>query len=81
MRNLRQNPRVTLAIDDTRGGGDVVIFEGEAELLPQPATEVVPPAYFAKYAAGIEHLGMTQQAMVETYRQAVRVRPSRFLSW
>lgn len=81
VRNLRQNPRATLALDGTKEGGDVVIIETEAELLAQPSAEVVPPAYVEKYATGIAGLGMTPEAMTAEYRQAVRLRPTRFLSW
>ena len=33
IRNLRKNKRVTLALDDSKEGEDVVIVEGTAELL------------------------------------------------
>ena len=81
IRNLTHNPRATLSLDDTKFGGDVVLMEAEAELLARPSAEVVPPAYFEKYAAGIEGLGMTPEEMTATYRQAVRLRPTRFVSW
>lgn len=81
VRNLRRNPRATLTLDDTKNGGDVVIVEAEAELLVQPAAEVVPPAYVEKYAAGIVGLGMTPEGMTAAYRQAIRLRPTRFLTW
>jgi PPOX class probable F420-dependent enzyme len=81
VRNLRQNPRATLALDDTKHGGDVVIVEAEAELLAQPSAEVVPPAYVEKYAAGIAGLGMTEESMTAEWPQAIRLRPTRFLSW
>lgn len=50
IRNLTQNPRATLSLDDTKFGGDVVLMEAEAELLARPSAEVVPPAYFEKFA-------------------------------
>src|SRR5215469_3639763 len=47
IRNLRQNPRVTLALDNTKDGEDMVILEGKAELLPDPAVKPTLPAYAA----------------------------------
>lgn len=81
VRNLRDNPRATLALDGTKNGGDVVIVEAEAELLAEPTADVVTPAYLEKYAAGIAGLGMTPEAMTAEYRQAIRLRPTRFLNW
>jgi PPOX class probable F420-dependent enzyme len=81
VRNLRGNPRTTLAIDDTRGGGDVVLIEGESELLAEPAATVVPPAYVEKYRQGIRQLGVDEGAMFARYSQAVRVTPKRFVHW
>lgn len=81
VRNLRVNPRATLALDDTRDGGDVVILEAAAELLAEPSAEVLPPAHVEKYAAGIAGLEMTPESMTAEYRLAVRLRPTRFLNW
>ena len=80
-RNLRANPNVVLALDDTNGGGDVAIIEGRAELLPQPSVDVVAAAYFEKYAAGIAGLGTTPDQLMADDRLAVRVRPTRLVSW
>ncbi len=37
IRNLRQNPHVILALDNTKQGVDPITLEGEAELLDDPA--------------------------------------------
>ncbi len=47
IRNLRKNVRVTLALDDTKQGEDVVIVEGTAKLLDNP--EYKSP-YTSKFA-------------------------------
>src|SRR6516225_1171468 len=36
IRNVQQNPTVTLALDNTKEGEDMVILEGKAELLQDP---------------------------------------------
>ena len=81
VRNLRANPQVMIAVDDTRGGGDVALVEGTAELLTEPTAAVAPPAYFEKYADLIASLGWTADAMAAQYSQPIRVTPTRFLSW
>src|SRR5579863_5896105 len=56
IRNLRQNPHVTLALDDTHDGEDVVVIEGTAELVDDFDLSAGVPAYTAKYAAQIAQL-------------------------
>ena len=57
LRNLARQPRVSLALDDTRGGDDVVRFEGTAEVAEDhPAADGVPE-YVAKYSERIAELG------------------------
>lgn len=81
VRNLRHDPRVIIAVDDTHGGSDVVLLEGEAALPEQPAKEVVTPAYGQKYREGMKHLGLSEDQMVAEYPQVIRVRPTRFMGW
>ena len=78
IRNLRQNPHVMLAMDNTRGGGDVVTLEGEAELLDDPTINTTMPAYVAKYAAHIKRIGYTPETMAQAYSQAIRITPTKF---
>jgi PPOX class probable F420-dependent enzyme len=81
IRNLRKNPRVTLALDDTKQGEDVVIVEGTAELLDDPEISVMLPAYVAKYGAFIQDLGWTPESMAADYSLGIRVTPTKFKSW
>jgi hypothetical protein len=57
IRNLRKNARVTLALDETKQGEDVVIFESTAELLENPEISVLLPAYVEKYGVNIQDMG------------------------
>ena len=57
IRNLRKNARITLALDDTKQGEDVVIVEGTAELLDDPNMSVILPAYVEKYGAIMQSMG------------------------
>ena len=81
IRNLRNNARVTLALDDTRQGEDVVIVEGTAELLDNPDISVMLPEYVEKYGALIQGLGWTRASMAADYSVGIRVTPTKFRSW
>jgi PPOX class probable F420-dependent enzyme len=81
VRNLRNNARVTLALDETKQGDDVVIVEGTAELLDNPEISVTLPAYVEKYGALIQSMGWTPESMAADYSRAIRVTPTKFRSW
>ncbi len=78
VRNLRQNPQVALALDDTKGGGDVVTIEGTAELLDDPTMLPTLPAYAEKYASHLKAMGWTAEHMSTSYNQAIRITPTKF---
>lgn len=78
LRNIRKNPRVTLALDETEGGTDVVIVEGTAELIDDPQISVEMPAYVEKYGTLLQSRGWTPESMASDYSQAIRVTPTKF---
>ena len=78
MRNLRQNPHVSLALDDTRTGDDVVTIEGTVELVNDPAILPTLPAYAEKYAGKLKEMGWTPEQMSKSYNQAIRITPTKF---
>ncbi len=80
VRNLRENPHVTLALDDTKGGEDVIIIEGEAELLqPGDDASMANPAYAGKYSEEIRSQNWDIQELAKEYSQGIRVTIRRFL--
>lgn len=81
IRNIQHNPHITLALDGTRQGGDVVIVEGEAELLSEPPPNLNLAAFGEKYASMIKAMGVEPERMVEQYSQLIRIKPTKFLSW
>ena len=81
IRNIQRNPNVMLALEAKDEGGDIVLFEGKAELLSQSASQAIPDAYKQKYAEGIKGLGTTPEQMAATYSQAIRITPTKFISW
>ncbi len=80
IRNLRQNHSVTLALDDTKKGHDVVILEGTAELLGQGDRSVTLQAYGEKYREGLRRIGVTVEAFTTLYSQPIRVTPVRLIT-
>jgi PPOX class probable F420-dependent enzyme len=81
VRNLRHDPRVTIALDDTRTGHDVVLFEGEAGLVSVRDESAAVAAYLSKYAELLSEMKWRPEAYVESYSQAIVVRPTRFVVW
>jgi PPOX class probable F420-dependent enzyme len=78
IRNLRQNSHVTLALDDTHEGEDVIVIDGEAELLNNPDVSATLAAYTQKYAESMQAMNMTAEQMAQTYSQGIRIRPTKF---
>lgn len=78
LRNIAANARVSVAIDDTRGGGDVISVDGTAvHDTGEPAQQTMV-AYQDKYAEPIRGLGFTDaEAMAAEYSAAIVVTPTR----
>lgn len=80
VRNLREHPTVTLALDGANDGHDVVIIEGEAALLAAGEATPEHPRYAQKYARHFARVDWTPTQMKVTYSQAIRITPTRFFS-
>ncbi|HZU65805.1 MAG TPA: TIGR03667 family PPOX class F420-dependent oxidoreductase [Ktedonobacteraceae bacterium] len=78
VRNLRHSSHVTLALDNTDGGEDVIVIDGEAELLTDPDINATLAAYKQKYAADFKEMNTTAEEMAKSYSQGIRVRPTKF---
>jgi PPOX class probable F420-dependent enzyme len=81
VRNLSTNPRVTIALDETRQGEDIVILDGEATLTTEPRDSERVHIYLRKYATLLAEMNWSPDAYLADYTQAILVRPTRFLSW
>jgi PPOX class probable F420-dependent enzyme len=75
-RNIAANPRVSLNLNSTPSGTEVVIIEGRAELVEGPAAHE-ESEYVAKYEAAIEDLGMTPEAFAADYPVRIHIQPTR----
>ena len=73
--------QITLALDGTKQGEDVVTVEGEAELLSEPSRNMTVPTYFEKYASSIKNMGVDPERMAEGYSQPIRIKPTKFIAW
>ena len=69
------------ALGDTEDDFDVGMFEGTAELLDRPTSEVLPVGHLAKYARQLAAMGLMTEEYAATYSQAIRIRPVRYLPW
>lgn len=81
LRNLRKNARVTLALDETKQGEDVVIVEGRAEILDNADVSVMLPAYEEKYGALIQEMYQAPEEMAAEFSVGIRITPTKFRSW
>ncbi len=77
LRNIAERGKVSLNFDGDKNGGDIVVFEADAQIVADapPANEV--DGYVEKYAQGIKSIGMTPESFGQTYRAAVRFTPTK----
>lgn len=81
VRNLTANPRVTIALDDTKQGQDLVILDGEATLTELNAQSDDVAAYLRKYEQSLTEMNWSPEAYLAEYTRVILVRPMRFLEW
>src|SRR5262249_40621304 len=77
IRNIRQNPNVILALDDSKDGEDVIIIEGTAGLVSEPTVTTELDDYVAKYEVMMRDINLDPKKMATLYSQAIRVTPTR----
>jgi PPOX class probable F420-dependent enzyme len=77
IRNINQNPRVAFAVDDTKGGGDVIRMEGTAEIVEGYPLAHEVPDYLAKYDGPIQYIGYDAESFAKAYSVAIRVTPAK----
>ena len=77
MKNLIRNPRVALNLNSDFSGGDIAIFQAEANLNGAPVSEEEFNRYLTKYEEGMRGLGLTPALLKANY-QTVRLLPIKF---
>ena len=77
LRNIEANPHVSLGLDVTDIGRDIIRFEGTAMRAPgHPLADQVPE-YAAKYAERIGAIFGTVERFAEAFSEAIVITPSR----
>ncbi|HET9416691.1 MAG TPA: pyridoxamine 5'-phosphate oxidase family protein [Candidatus Limnocylindria bacterium] len=79
--NLREEPRVMLAVGTPGPEFEVELIEATAELPDQPATEMIPEGFGAKYRELLRRAGLSVQRFAEVYSQPIVLKPTRFLGY
>lgn len=73
LRNIEQNPKVSLNFDSDGLGGDIVRFDGTARVDPDAPLATGVPEMMEKYADGIKRIGTTPEGFAESFSVAIRV--------
>ncbi|HEX9988852.1 MAG TPA: pyridoxamine 5'-phosphate oxidase family protein [Chloroflexia bacterium] len=81
IRNLQSNTQTIFALDDTKGGGEVIVIEGEAALLEHGSVTPALPAYEEKYAPQLARFGWTGESMGREYTEPIRITPKRIMGF
>lgn len=79
--NLRENPRVMLALGEPEDDFDVGLLEGVAEIVDRPAAEVLPLTHLWKYREQMAAIGLGREEFLATYSLVIRITPTRFFPW
>ncbi len=76
-RNIAANPRVSLNLNATPSGGEVVVIEGRAHVAEDgpPADEDLD--YVAKYQLAMEDLETTPESFAADYPVRIHIVPTR----
>lgn len=70
--NLEQNPKAALHLDGDGRGGDIIVLEGEAQLLNGEFTATDVAAYIEKYREGFKRVGTTSEGFARSYSVPIR---------
>ena len=76
-RNIVANPKVSLNLNSTRSGGEVVIIEGIAEIVVDGPPAHEDEEYVTKYETAMQDLGMTPESFAADYPVRIHIQPTR----
>jgi PPOX class probable F420-dependent enzyme len=80
LRNIAENPRVSVNLDSDRLEADIVVCWGEMRVSDDPPVNEVP-GYIAKYAERIAALGWTPESFASDFSVPLRIELSRIHGW
>lgn len=73
IRNLRENPNVSLHFASDPTASSVTVFTGEVEFLEGPVSFTDIPGYSAKYDEQWEHVDMTVEQAAQEFSVPLRI--------
>ena len=76
LRNIQQNPNVSLHLDGDGLGGNIIIFAGIAHIEKEAIPDDQLKAYLEKYQIGLERIQMLPESFYRQYSVAIRVIPT-----
>lgn len=77
IRNLRQNPRVSLNFPGNAFGFDIVVLSGTAKIDPEATAPNALPEFLTKYKDWIPQAGQTPDSYTEVYSERIVITLSR----
>ena len=77
VRNIRANPRVSLNLNSTPFGDELVIIEGRAEIVEDAPTAEQDDDYMVKYEEHLAREGMTPASFSRDYPVRIHIQPTR----
>ncbi|MGV9663791.1 TIGR03667 family PPOX class F420-dependent oxidoreductase [Nocardia niigatensis] len=76
LRNIAANPRVSLNLNSTPAGGDVIVLTGTVR-VDNDTTPAERDAFVEKYTDGLADIGMTRDQFFADYSIPLRITPDR----
>ena len=77
MKNMTRNARVALNLNSDSDGGNIAIFQAEAEINPAPINEDELNSYVSKYSEGMQRIGLSTGVLIADYH-LIRIVPTKF---
>jgi len=78
VRNIERVNLVSLHMNSTPDGGDVIRIEGTAQVMKRQPPAYKVPGYMRKYGSRIKSYGWTPESFSADYRIPIRVRATKF---
>jgi PPOX class probable F420-dependent enzyme len=79
VKNLRANPKCSIAVDDSDNGHQPVAFDGTASLEQAMLDQELIDLLVEKYGDMLKAMNWTPEQWIEAYSQPIRVVPDKFL--
>lgn len=77
VRNIERNPNVSLNMNTSADGEDVLVLEGTATLEPDVMSSADMAAYVRKYDASMAAINMTWEVVTRDFSMGIRFVPLR----